>query len=621
MVSINCKMSSKQDRIAVVDPEKCKPKKCNRECEKICPVNRQGKECIDIEEVAKISELLCISCGMCVKVCPFDAIRIVNVPSELKKNIVYRYNEVGFRLYRLPELKPGHILGIIGPNGIGKTTVIQILSGKLKPNFEMFHEGKEKELDDKFIIKNFRGNSIQKYLDRLYDKNKKNRLVVKVKPQYIEVLKSSFKDLDPTVKDVINKYIQLHDKRDHILKLLQLELLLDSKINELSGGELQRLMVAITVLQKADVYIFDEPCNYLDVKQRLVVADIIRSLIKDNNYVIVIEHDLSIVDYVADYICLMYGKPSAYGVVSTPHSTLNGINIFFEGYIPAENMRFREEPYHVKSINEYDKDQVVITDKVPYDEIIVEYPKFKLTAEAGSFPARTSISVILGENGTGKTTFLNSLAKKLNLTVSFKDQYLNIDRFKTGSSNKYPMVQPFLINNIKDAMCSNMFISDVVNLLSVDKLYKRHLDELSLGELQRVMLTYSLGQNADVYLIDEPSAFLDIEQRVAVTKMIKRFIIHNNKICFIVEHDIMMAVAFAMEINSQIIVFDQKTVGSDGIRESTASKPLNFGQGINRFLESLNITFRSEPQHNRPRINKLGSQKDSHQKHIKKYYD
>lgn len=602
-------MSNKQDRIAVVNTERCKPKKCNHECQKICPVNRQGKACIDIEEVAKISEELCISCGLCAKACPFDAIRIVNVPSELKKNIVYRYNEYSFRLYRLPELKSGHILGLIGPNGIGKTTVIQMLCNKLKPNFEIF----DKELDDKTIIKNFRGNSIQKYLEKLYTK----KLIVKVKPQYVEVILKAFKDADPTVSDIINKYVQLHDKKDFILKQLNLYNLLDNKIKALSGGELQRVMIAITVLQKADVYIFDEPCNYLDVKQRLLVADIIRSLITDNNYVIVIEHDLSIVDYIADYICIMYGEPSAYGVVSTPLSTLNGINIFFDGYIPTENMRFRDEPYHIKNINDYDKDQTLITDKIPYEDFVIEYPKFKLIASSGSFPIRTSISVILGENGTGKTTFLNNLAKMLNLTISFKDQYLNIERFK--DNNKYPTVHHFLLNNIKDAMCSNMFMTDVINVMSVSKLYKRKLNELSLGELQRVMLAYTLGQRADVYLIDEPSAFLDIEQRVAVTKMIKRFIMHNNKICFIVEHDIMMAVAFAMEINSQIIVFEQKLV--DDIRVSYASPPLSFGEGINKFLQSLNITFRSESQHNRPRINKLGSQKDIYQKQIKKYYD
>jgi ATP-binding cassette, sub-family E, member 1 len=543
-------------------------------------------------------------------VCPFDAIRIVNVPSELKKNIVHRFNSYGFRLYRLPELKPGNILGLIGPNGIGKTTVIQMLSDKLRPNFEQF----DKELIDKDIIKSFRGNNIQKYLEKLYS----NKLKVKVKPQYIETILQALKDTDPLVKDLLAKYVKVMDnKQKEILAKLQLDTLMEKHVKVLSGGELQRLMCAITALQKADVYIFDEPCNYLDVRQRLIMADVIRSLVTDTNYIIVIEHDLSIVDYVADYICIMYGKASAYGIVSTPHSTLHAINIFFDGYIPAENMRFRDEPYHIKDINDIDKEQVVVSDKLPYESFVVEYPNFNLRVNGGTFPIASSITVVLGQNGTGKTTFLNNLAKKLGLVVSFKEQYLEIERFKEGE--KYPLVQPFLINNIRDAMCSPMFVSDVINLMSVDKLYKRHLNELSLGELQRVMLAYSLGRPADVYFIDEPSAFLDIEQRVSVTKMIKRFMLHNSKVCFVVEHDIMMAVAFAMEINSQIIVFEQEGV-KENIKYCSASGPMNFHLGINKFLQLLNITFRSEPKHNRPRINKLNSQKDTYQKQNKQYY-
>jgi len=607
-------MVDRQDRIAVVDPDKCKPKKCKHECAKVCPVNKQGKACIEIEEIAKISESLCISCNLCVTRCPFDAIRIVNVPTELKKNIVHRFNEYGFRLYRLPELKPGHILGIIGPNGIGKTTVIQMLSGKMKPNFEVF----DKEFNDTEIIKSFRGNAIQKYLEKLY----KNKLRVKVKPQYIEVILSAMKDIDPTVSDVLKKYVHDSDTKtkESMLEKLQLTNLLDNKVKHLSGGELQRLMCTITALQKADVYIFDEPSNYLDVRQRLVVADMIRSLKKDTNYIVVIEHDLSIIDYLADQICIMYGKPAAYGIVSTPHSTLHAINMFFDGYISGENMKFRSEPYHMKNIGDYDKDQVIINDKVPYDEAIVEYDKFKLIIQPGTFPARSSLTVVLGENGTGKTTFLTNLSQRLKFSISMKDQYLGIEKYKTGT--KYPTVHIFLLNNIKAAMCSSLFTSDIITTLSIDKLYNRHLDELSLGELQRVLIAYCLGQEADVYLIDEPSAFLDIEQRVTVTKMLKRFMIHNSKVCFVVEHDIMMAVAFAMEVNSQIIVFEPTVSTDDKTKRcATASKPMSFNDGINKFLKNLGITFRSEPQHNRPRINKPGSQKDTIQKQLNKYYD
>jgi ATP-binding cassette subfamily E protein 1 len=88
---------------------------------------------------------------------------------------------------------------------------------------------------------------------------------------------------------------------------------------------------------------FDEPSSYLDVKQRLKAAKMIRSLLAADNFVIAVEHDLSILDYLSDFICVLYGNPGAYGVVTMPYSVREGINIFLAGFIPTENFRFREE--------------------------------------------------------------------------------------------------------------------------------------------------------------------------------------------------------------------------------------------------------------------------------------
>jgi ATP-binding cassette subfamily E protein 1 len=111
----------------------------------------------------------------------------------------------------------------------------------------------------------------------------------------------------------------------------------------LSGGELQRLAVAATMCREADVYLFDEPSSYLDVKQRLVVAKAIRSLKADQKIIIVAEHDLAIIDYLSDQICIFYGEPAVYGIVSNVHGVRTGINIYLEGYIRDENVRFRKE--------------------------------------------------------------------------------------------------------------------------------------------------------------------------------------------------------------------------------------------------------------------------------------
>ena len=104
----------------------------------------------------------------------------------------------------------------------------------------------------------------------------------------------------------------------------------------------------IVALQKVDIYMFDEPSSYLDVKQRLKAAKCIRDVVDSQNYVIVVEHDLSVLDYLSDFVCCLYGEPSCYGVVTMPFSVREGINIFLAGFIPTENMRFRDEELNFK---------------------------------------------------------------------------------------------------------------------------------------------------------------------------------------------------------------------------------------------------------------------------------
>jgi len=134
---------------------------------------------------------------------------------------------------------------------------------------------------------------------------------------------------------------------------------------------------------------------------------------------------------------------------------------------------------------------------------------------------------------------------------------------------------------------------------------------LSGGELQRVALVLALGKPADIYLIDEPSAYLDVEQRVVAARVLKRFIIHAKKTAFIVEHDFIMATYLA----DRVIVYD----GQPGVH-CIASEPMSLLEGMNTFLKQLEITFRRDPTNYRPRINKLSSQKDSEQKTSGNYF-
>ena len=148
---------------------------------------------------------------------------------------------------------------------------------------------------------------------------------------------------------------------------------------------------------------FDEPSSYLDVKQRLAAARMIRSLLRPDNYVIVVEHDLSVLDYLSDFINVIYGKPAIYGVVTLPHSVREGINIFLDGNIPTENLRFREESLTFRLAEAGDD---FVADKnmsYSYPALEKTLGDFHLKVQPGKF-TDSEIIVMMGENGTGKTT-------------------------------------------------------------------------------------------------------------------------------------------------------------------------------------------------------------------------
>mmetsp|Transcript_34135 Transcript_34135/g.53363 ORF Transcript_34135/g.53363 Transcript_34135/m.53363 type:complete len:281 (-) Transcript_34135:752-1594(-) len=223
---------------------------------------------------------------------------------------------------------------------------------------------------------------------------------------------------------------------------LELLHLMDRKVEDLSGGELQRFAAACTMCRDADVYMFDEVTSFLDVKQRLKVTELIRGLVAaadgSKKYVIVVEHDLAILDYMSDFVQCLYGSPGAYGVVTGRSRVRNGINQFLAGYIPADNMRFRE---HGLTFKVSSPDFIVgLEDGTPIapgkEGGLVQkvgihlYPdmkyirkstdhvsaatttQFVLNVEAGSFREGECV-ILMGENGVGKTTFMEMLAGRI----------------------------------------------------------------------------------------------------------------------------------------------------------------------------------------------------------------
>nr|WCZ58647.1 translation initiation factor RLI1 [Seculamonas ecuadoriensis] len=591
-------------RIAIVNADRCKPKKCNQECKKSCPVVKLGKLCIEVkptDKIAFISEVLCIGCGICVKKCPFEAISIINLPKNLEKDTTHRFGPNSFKLHRLPQPRPGQVLGLVGTNGIGKSTALKVLLGKYKPNLGRY----DNPPDWQEILEYFRGSELQNYFTKMLQ----SQIHAIAKPQYVD-------HIPKVVRGTVGANVEKKDERgvkDKLMEDLDLAKLLTRNVGDLSGGELQRFAIGIVALQRADVYMFDEPSSYLDIKQRLSAARVIRELLTPDNFVIVVEHDLSVLDYLSDYICVLYGVPGAYGVITTPFSVREGINIFLAGFVPTENLRFREVELTFKvAENVDDEEEVEHLMRYSYPTMTKTMGDFTLHVDAGEF-TDSEIIVLLGENGCGKTTLIRMLAGLLKpddetveipeLSVSYKPQKI---------APKFDgTVRQLLQRKIRDAYLMPQFVTDVTKPLNLDPLLDLEVQNLSGGELQRVALVLALGTPANVYLIDEPSAYLDSEQRIIAARVIKRFILHAKRTAFIVEHDFIMATYMA----DRVIVY----TGTASV-ECTATTPQALLPGMNQFLNQLDITFRRDPANYRPRINKADSLKDREQKAAGTYF-
>lgn len=586
-------------RIAVLDADRCKPKRCSRLCYRFCPVVRSRIEAIRFEnDKPVIVESLCTGCGICVKKCPFKAISIVNLPDELERDCSHRFGENTFKLYRLPTPSPSMVLGLLGQNGTGKTTTLKILSGEVKLNL-----GNYKDPPDwNEIIKHFRGSTLQDYFQKMTE----GKLKVSTKPQYVDKIP---KVVSGKVGELLGK-VNEREKLDKITEQFELKKLWERRIEVLSGGELQRVAVAAAICREADVYLFDEPSSYLDVKQRLEVAKAIRSLRNDEKTIIVAEHDLAIIDYLSDQICIFYGEPGIYGIVSNVHGVRAGINIYLQGYIPDENVRFRKEAviFHEKPPTiSFGAGEAMME----WEEMEKTYGEFRLAVHGGEIK-RGEIIGILGPNGIGKTTFVKILAgieeaddkrKFGDLPVSYKPQYISAEYEGT--------VQELMMSVAKENFSSSWYRTEILKPLNLEPLFDRNVTELSGGELQKVAIAACLSRKAELYLLDEPSAYLDVEERLNMARVIRRMIENHNVTAFVVEHDV-VAQDF---IADRLMVF----TGDPGVK-GTANPPSSLRDGMNTFLKEMEITFRRDPSTKRPRVNKDGSRLDKLQKQIGEYY-
>jgi len=615
-------------RIAVLDKEKCRSKICGFLCQKVCPRVRMGDETITVDEEGRfpvISEELCVGCGICVNKCPFDALTIVNLPHETGV-LSHQYGKNGFRLYGLPIPRKGAVVGIVGPNGIGKSTAVKILSGQITPN--LGHIDREPGWDE--VIKEYRGNEVQSYLQQLRD----GSVEVVCKPQDVSIISKAKKgkvaDLLKAIpsnskprkpsnnpsKSQGNKSDNPSNVGDNSRRLeelrdrLELGSFLDKNVQTLSGGELQRLAIAVALMRDADVYFFDEPSSYLDIRQRLNVAKIIRDLAeKEKKAVVVVEHDLIVLDYLSDYVQIAYGHKAAYGVFSQLKNTRVGINEYLSGYLKNENVRISDTAIKFEEA----KTGVLKSDYLlcEYPKISKKYPEFSLTADEGKLYNEIIVGA-LGPNAIGKTTMMRILAgeekndetkKKVDFDVriSYKPQYL-VPVDKT--------VREVLQAVTKDLYKSH-YKREVLEPMELEGLLDSKLENLSGGELQRVAIAECISREADIYLLDEPSAYLDVQQRLKTSKAVRQMVESRKKSAIVIDHDI----AFIDYVSDQSIVFS----GEPG-KSGHASSPQGLKDGMNKFLKELQMTFRRDKETRRPRANKPGSQMDKQQRAKGEYY-
>lgn len=589
-------------RVAVLDKELCQPKKCGLECIKYCPVNKSGADCIILNEEikkAQIDENICNGCGICVKVCPFDAITIINLASELATDKVHQYGINSFRLYKLPTPTKGGVVGLLGRNGMGKSTVINILSGNLKPNLGNYNE--PPDWDD--ILRYYSGTELKSHFEKIKDGNIK----AAIKPQQVYNVAEVF---DGTTKELLEKFDERGVSKE-LVKELGLTNSLENHLKELSGGELQRLAVAVATSKDADFYFFDEPSSYNDVFQRTSVARVIHGLAKIGKSVMVVEHDLTLLDFLSDYIDVLYGEPAAYGIVSKVLSTKVGINVFLDGYLPNENVRFRDKKFTFDSSATTTENFQVGSEIISYPLLEKRFPAFSVTIEPGKV-SKGEVLGIMGANALGKTTFMKMIAgvekpdlgeinKKIK--IAYKPQYLTND------------IDVEVVDLLEKAnggpIQGSTEEEQIIDPLKIKKLYNKSVKNLSGGELQKVAVVSCLLQKVDVFALDEPSAFLDVEDRIAIAKFIQRFVRSYKKSAIIIDHDLQLMDL----ISDSMVIFE----GISGIK-GHATSPLSKTDAMNRFLKSLEITFRRDEKSLRPRVNKSDSRLDKTQKDSGNFY-
>ncbi|MBI5797873.1 ribosome biogenesis/translation initiation ATPase RLI [Candidatus Woesearchaeota archaeon] len=585
-------------RIAVIDKEKCNPIACGDFlCIRMCPLNRAGKEAIvkGPDGKAQINEDIATdACQVCVNICPFGAIHMVKLPEQLTQRPVHRFGKDSFVLYNLPLPSFGTVLGIIGRNGIGKSTALKILAGALQPN--LGDVGVEHTMDD--LMKMYKGTEMQKFLEKIKD----GEIKLAYKPQAVDVI---LRQAQGKVKDLLKKVDQ-RGKLNEVIEALDIQQIQDREMSQLSGGEQQRVAIAATVLKDANLYFFDEPASFLDITSRIKVAKLIRSLADANHAVVVIEHDLATLDYISDQLQILYGEPAVYGILSQLKQVRRGINEYLDGYLPDDNIKFRNYKIVFNKGIEKTEKQPVLFD---WPELEKKFASFHIKITPGELQ-QGNVLTITGSNGLGKTTFLKMLAGIIKPDKGKLDSKIKIAYKPQDLAPEAGTVKEWL-DRVAKHHDNGWFKQNILEKLNLQSIINNNISQLSGGELQKVYIAITLSLKAEVYAFDEPSAFIDVEDRLKVAEVIKDFMTKNDTCAIVVDHD----VQFLDYIGDAMLVF-KGTPGKEGV----VMGPLTKKEGMNEVLKMLGITYRMDKETKRPRINKPGSQLDQEQRKKNQYY-
>lgn len=542
-------------RIAVIDARLCKPTQCQHECLKICPVNKMGSECVTVgQELAMISEALCTGCGLCVKACPFHAIQIIKNAGPIEEKLVYGYGDNAFRLYGVPLPRQG-ITGIIGENGCGKTTSVRLLSGALKPQKIPTVEARD------FFS---------------------TRHTLAVKPQ--ELTGASKEKTGALLKKIKSERMQ------ELFKTFDLQELEEKPLNALSGGELQRVIVAAALARNEEILVLDEPFAFLDYAYRIRLVHYLKEKFSEKK-VLVVDHDLSLLSYLCGQVYLLYGQSGAFGVCSQSYATERGINMFLEGFIAPENTRFRDQPLKYKPQPAETKKDVSFT--IP--QVKVKKGSFSVENPAEVKLFQGEVVGVVGRNGIGKSTIATRLAKTFPDGITLKKQLLE----KTDEQ-----VSTFLI-------AKDNFASSYINAMGLKRLEYHSVNNLSGGEHQKLEVYKALSQDKPVVILDEPTNMMDVNGRILLSKLL-----HDKaNTCttiMVIDHDL----EFLLNTVDRLLVLEG-TPGKHGSVKGVYAKE----EGVALLLGDFGLSYRRDEATKRLKLNKQGSTKDRELKEKGKYVE